>query len=121
MKAEVWEAITTDAGLSNYELYALTQSFFQRDQVELTGCYTDRYFTDIPQTAQIRTGWIVELTAVLGYPRYSVEESTLRLADDCLAREDLDTGVRRSIGDSTDDLRRVLASRQRFDDSSRQY
>ncbi|MDQ3484842.1 MAG: M1 family metallopeptidase, partial [Actinomycetota bacterium] len=119
-KAEVWEAITTDAGLSNYELYALAQSFFQRDQTELTAPYTGRYFTDVPQTAQIRTGWIVERTAVLGYPRYSVDESTLGLADECLAREDLDTGVRRSIGDATDDLRRVLASRQRFDDSRRQ-
>ncbi|MEJ7775126.1 MAG: aminopeptidase N [Nocardioidaceae bacterium] len=120
-KADVWEAITTDAGLSNYELYALARSFFPRDQVELTAPYTGRYFTDVPLTAQIRTGWIVERTAILGYPRYAVDESTLRLADACLAREDLDTGVRRSIGDSTDDLRRVLASRQQFEDSGRHH
>jgi aminopeptidase N len=120
-KADVWEAITTDAGLSNYELYALAQSFFPREQVELTAPYTGRYFTDVPLTAQIRTGWIVERNAILGYPRYAVDESTLRLADACLSREDLDTGVRRSIGDSTDDLRRVLASRRQFEDSRRHH
>ncbi len=113
-KAETWEAITTDAGLSNYELYALAQSFFQRDQAELTAPYTARYFTDIPETAQLRTGWIVERTAMLSYPRYAVDSSSLTLAEVCLAREELDAGTRRSISDCTDDLRRVLASKERF-------
>ncbi len=35
-KAEVWRLITTDDGLSNYEVYALAESFFRNDQVELT-------------------------------------------------------------------------------------
>ncbi len=113
-KAEVWRLITTDDGLSNYEVYALAESFFRHDQVELTAPYVARYFTEMPQTARIRTGWIVERSTALGYPRYSVDESTLMLADACLAREDLDTGARRSISDATDDLRRVLASRHRF-------
>ena len=37
VKEEVWGSITTDPDLSNYELYALVEAFFRRDQVEPRG------------------------------------------------------------------------------------
>ncbi len=113
-KAEVWQSIVADENLSNYELYALAQTFFRPEQTDLTAPYTARYFTEIPSTAKIRTGWIVEHAAILGFPRFAVSEATLGLAEQCLANKDLDTGVRRSISDSTDDLRRVVASRNTY-------
>ena len=93
VKEEVWESITTDPDLSNYELYALVEAFFRRDQVELTAPYVERYFTDIPGTAKIRTGWMVERTAELGFPKYAVEAGTVARAEACLDDETLDTGA----------------------------
>jgi aminopeptidase N len=113
-KAAVWSAIVTDASLSNYELYAMGGYFFRPDQLELTAPYVPRYFVDIPATASIRHGWVVERLADLVYPMYAVDPSTVRLAEECLARGDLTPGVRRSISDHTDDLRRALASRERY-------
>ncbi|HEU0129309.1 MAG TPA: ERAP1-like C-terminal domain-containing protein, partial [Pseudonocardiaceae bacterium] len=113
-KASVWHSIVSDASLSNSELYALAERFFHRDQTDLTEKYTRRYFDEIPATAAFRTGWMVERTALLVYPRYAVSDATVALAQRCLTRADLDPGVRRSISDRTDDLRRVLRSRVTF-------
>ncbi|MBA2773014.1 MAG: ERAP1-like C-terminal domain-containing protein, partial [Nocardioidaceae bacterium] len=110
-KEAVWSQIVSDTELSNYELYALATYFFRPDQREVTEPYVSRYFTDIPGTDRIRTGWVVEQTAALSYPRYSVGADTVTLAEQALARDDLSPGVRRSMSDSTDDLRWALASR----------
>ncbi|MBA3234327.1 MAG: aminopeptidase N [Propionibacteriales bacterium] len=118
-KDQAWTAITTDASLSNAELYSAASFFFRPGQEDLTEAYVERYFTEMPATAEIRTGWIVDRSVLLGYPRFSLSpQQTLQLAETCLARKDLDTGVRRSISDETDDLRRVLSSRRAFARSS---
>jgi aminopeptidase N len=114
VKEEVWRSITTDAALSNYELYALAEAFFRYDQVELTRPYAERYFTEIPGTAKIRTGWMVERAAELGFPKYAVAADTVGWAEACLADDSLDTGLRRQISDATDDLKRALSSQQAF-------
>ena len=113
-KAEVWHALTTDATLTNAELYASALGFFRLEQVPLTASYVPRYFNEIPGTATIRTGWLVEQLAYLLFPRLAVDESTLQLSSTCLARDDLEPGVRRAVVDNTDDLRRVLRSRAAF-------
>jgi aminopeptidase N len=107
-KEWAWRAITTDTELSNYELYAVSERFFRPDQSGVTGDYVERYFAEIPDTAGIRSGRVAEQAALLTYPRYSVSELTLDLAERCLRREDLSSSVRRSISDGTDDLRRLL-------------
>jgi len=114
IKGEVWQALTSDAALTNAELYASAEAFFRPDQVELTARFVPRYFAEIPPTTRIRTGWMVEQVTHLLFPRVAVAESTLELADTCLARDDLEPGVRRAISDNTDDLRRVLRSREAF-------
>ncbi len=113
-KARTWDSLTRDATLSNYQLYALAERFFHPEQIQLTSAYVSRYFEDIPDTAKIRTGWMVDRTAGLAYPRYAVTEGTVALADQCFDRTDLDTGLRRAVSDRTDDLRRVVTSRARF-------
>ncbi len=114
VKDEVWTSIVTDPDLSNYELYALTDTFFRHDQVELTEPFVARYFAEMPGTAEIRRGWMVERSAENGYPRFSVTENTLAQARTCLDDDTLPAGLRRSISDSTDDLARALRSRRAF-------
>ncbi|MGI8888706.1 MAG: M1 family aminopeptidase, partial [Nocardioidaceae bacterium] len=115
VKEDVWESITTDATLSNYSLYALAGHFFRADQLELTEPFVERYFDDVPKTARFRTGWVVQTTAQLAFPRYAVSPDTVRLAERCLARGHLDASTRRAVSDSLDDLRRALHSRTTFD------
>ena len=57
---------------------------------------------------------MVEQVASRSYPRLAVSAGTVELAEWCLAADSLDTGVRRSMSDRTDDLQRVVASRDRF-------
>ena len=118
-KAEVWRALTADAALTNSELYASAEAFFRHDHMDLTAPFVSRYFAEIPETARIRTGWVVEQVAHLLFPRVAVDESTLRLAATCLARDDLEPGMRRAISDNADDLRRVLRSRAAFPAANR--
>jgi aminopeptidase N len=113
-KAAAWQAITGDAQLSNYELYALAEGFWQPGQSEVTAPYVDRYFAEIAHTAGLRSGWVVARVAGLAYPRTAVSPGTLEQSDALLARSDLDSGIRRSVVDAADDLRRALASRQKF-------
>jgi aminopeptidase N len=113
-KAAAWRAITGDAQLSNYEVYALAEGFWQPEQGEVTAPYVDRYFAEIAQTAELRHGWVVAQVAGLAYPRTAVSHTTLGRSDALLARSDLDSGIRRSVVDAADDLRRALASRERF-------
>jgi aminopeptidase N len=113
-KAAAWQAVTGDAQLSNYELYALAEGFWQPGQDEVTAPYVDRYFAEIAQTAGLRNGWVVARVAGLAYPQTAVSPSTLEQSDVLLARSDLDSGIRRSVVDAADDLRRALTSRQRF-------
>ena len=103
-----------DADLTNSELYALADTFFRHDQVELTAPFVERYFTDIPGTATIRNGWLVERTAENVYPRYAVSEDTVARAQACMADEKLESALRRAISDATDDLQRALRSQQTF-------
>ncbi len=113
-KAQVWATITTDAELSNYQLYALTGTFFRHDQVELTTPFVERYFAEMPGTARFRNGWMVEQSAESGYPHFAVSEDTVAMARLCLDDKTLETGLRRSIADCTDDLERALRSRRAF-------
>jgi aminopeptidase N len=114
MKEAVWQQIVGDAELTNSELYALADTFFRHDQVELTTPFVERYFSEIPGTVKIRNGWLVERTAENVYPRYAVSEGTAARAQASLDSDKLEAGLRRAIGDATDDLQRALRSRQTF-------
>jgi aminopeptidase N len=113
-KAEVWEALTTDASLTNSDLYASSDAFFRHDQTELTAPYVSRYFAEIPDTSKIRTGWVVEQVAERLFPRFALDDAALDQATACVTRDDLEPGVRRAISDHVDDLRRVLRSQAAF-------
>jgi aminopeptidase N len=111
-KAAVWDRLAHDPDASNYDVYAWCEGFWYAEQTELTRTYAERFFTDIPATASFRTGQVAGFSALTGFPRYHVEADTLALADRALARPDLVPGIRRSLQDCRDDLRRALAVRQ---------
>jgi hypothetical protein len=90
---------------------AWCEGFWYAEQSELCSPYAQRYFTDIPSTAPLRAGPVSSMVALLAFPRYHVSAETERVATQALEGSDLSTGVRRSIGDRTDDLRRALAVR----------
>jgi aminopeptidase N len=112
-KAAAWQALTSDADRPNYELYAMADGFWQLGQRELTAPYVERYFTEIPATARLRSGWVVARVALRAFPWTAVSAGTLA-AVDRLVDGDVDAGIRRSVIDAGDDLRRALAARTRF-------
>jgi aminopeptidase N len=104
----------TDPAVSNYELYALAGGFWHPAQTDLTAPYVERYFAEIAATAGFRQGWVVGRVAELAYPRTAVSHDTLERSAAALVGDGLDPGVRRAIVDAADDLRRALASREKF-------
>ena len=114
IKAEVWRAITGDESLSNYALEALCRGFWQPEQLALGEPYVERYFDDLPKTTAIRSGWLVQLSVESAFPAYAVDQRTLDLAAAVAADETTTPGVRRGIVDRADQVRRALASRQRY-------
>jgi aminopeptidase N len=113
-KMRAWETLMTDPDCSNYELYALAQGFWRPEQNVLTAPFVARYFDEIPATARLRSGWVVAELAGLAYPRTAVHAVTLERTEALIGRDDLDQGIRRSVLDAGDDLRRALASREKF-------
>ncbi|MDP9445130.1 MAG: ERAP1-like C-terminal domain-containing protein, partial [Actinomycetota bacterium] len=112
-KRHAWQLVTGDRSADNYAVYATCEGFWQPEQHAVTASYVERYFTEIPATAGLRSGWVVGESARLAFPRYAVSAATLSLADKALAGE-LDPAVRRAITDCADDLRRAVAVRATF-------
>ncbi len=113
-KLRAWETLMTDPDRSNYELYALAEGFWQPEQNVLTAPFVARYFEEIAATARFRQGWAVGRLAALAYPWTAVHPVTLERTATLLARDDLDEGIRRSVLDAGDDLRRALAAREKY-------
>ena len=48
------------------------------------------------------------------FPRYAIEQRVVDRAADLIADESVAAGIRRSVADSVDDLKRALAVRSAF-------
>jgi aminopeptidase N len=113
-KERAWTLITTDAEIANYELYAAAEGFWHPAQLELTAPYVDRYFAEIGGTDKFRSGWVVARCAQLAFPSPVIDERVVRLADALTADESVAAGIRRSVSDEADDLRRALTVRTNY-------
>jgi aminopeptidase N len=113
-KAATWETVTQDRDINNDDLYALCQSFWRASQRKLTRPYVRRYFTELPATAEFRSGWVVLSSCTHIFPRFSAREEIVELAEQTVADPDLDPFARRAISDGGDDLRRLLASQRAY-------
>jgi aminopeptidase N len=113
-KAAAWATVMGDADRPNYELYALAEGFWDPAQRHLTDPYVPRYFDAIASTADLRSGWVVDRVALLAFPWTAVERPTLDRTAALLENEKLHPGIRRSVVDASDDLRRAVAARERY-------
>ncbi|MFB6723030.1 aminopeptidase N [Kribbella sp. NPDC056345] len=113
-KEKAWSLIMTNGDLSNYELDAACEGFWHPAQRELTAPYVDRYFAEIPGTEKLRSGWVVASSASRGFPRFEIEERVVARATDLVADESVAAGIRRSVGDRADDVKRALAVRAAY-------
>ncbi len=113
-KAAAWADLTTSRDRSNYELVAIASGFWGPDDRSLVTPYVPRFFTDVPAM----DAWLGEdalsRVASMAYPTRFVSEETLRQSQECLARTDLDQGVRRSLVDAQSVLEEALRSRATF-------
>ncbi|RSN24748.1 aminopeptidase N [Amycolatopsis sp. WAC 01416] len=110
-KSAAWEAILGDTGVSSYGLWALAEGFWQPEQADLTAEYVPRFFAEMPAAARLRGDLVLDVLVRFLYPRYAASPETLRLADELLARADVELPLRRRVADFTDDLRRAVAAR----------
>ncbi len=113
-KERAWAQIVTDADLSNYELYAACEGFWHPSQTEVTAPYVDSYFAEISGTEKLRSGWVVARSTALAFPFGFVDDAVVEKAAALTADESAGAGVRRSVSDGADDLRRFVKVRKAF-------
>jgi aminopeptidase N len=113
-KAFAWSHFTGEREASNYEIEAAGRGLWRRGQEELTEEYVERYFTDLPGTAEVRTGWVLAEAARDFFPRLAVDRATVDRAQGLAGRESIDPSLRRALVDSADDLLRAVRARERF-------
>ena len=113
-KVWAWDRFTGVVDVPNYELYAAGSGLWQRGQEPLTAPYVDRYFTEAKDTVTVRAGLALTEAAASFYPALALDQRTVGLAESALADDGLDSGLRRTLADATDDLARGLRVRETF-------
>ncbi len=113
-KAWAWEVFTGAVDLPNYEIQAAGEGMWRTGQEELTDAYVERYFSDLPGTVAVRSGWALADAAGAFFPSGSLDAGTVERATALAADESLDPGLRRRLADCADLLARRLAVRAAF-------
>ncbi|WP_329005984.1 aminopeptidase N [Kribbella sp. NBC_00709] len=113
-KEAAWARIMTDPSIGVQELLATAEGFWHPSQTALTAPYVQRFFTDIPRTAEIRAGMVVGLTATRIAPRYAIDAELIAPAEALIADESVVSGIRRQTANFLDDLRRAVTVRRTF-------
>jgi aminopeptidase N len=113
-KAWAWERFTGEVDVPNYELQAAGQGMWRYGQEELLAPYVERYFADVPGTAERRSGWVLADAAEWFFPIMSTSSETLERARTLGALDDFDASMRRRVVDLADELDRRIAIRKAF-------
>jgi aminopeptidase N len=113
-KAWAWQRFTGEADVPNYELEAAGTGMWRGSQAALLEPYVERYFADLPGTAETRSGWVLADTTTWFFPTTSETEETLTRARQLMESPDLDLSIRRRLVDLTDELGRRLAVRRAY-------
>jgi len=112
-KQVAWRSAADDTSLSNRQVEALAQGFWQAEQVELCRPYADRYFARVPGLWRDRSGEVaLQLTRLL-YPALLVEPDTLTSTERCLADPDLPAGLVRKLRELAAEVSRGITARAR--------
>jgi aminopeptidase N len=113
-KAWAWERFTGEVDVPNHELEAIGTGLWQLGQEDLTDAYVDRYFADLPATAEVRSIQMLASAASLFYPALAISEETVARAEALLAQPDLHSMLRREVVDETSDLEHRLAVKRKY-------
>jgi aminopeptidase N len=112
LKATTWTTVMAGADMSNYLRWALAEGFWQPDQVELTRSYEERFFAEIADVARAQGDLALGQLVRFFYPRFAARMETLRHSEKLMGRTDVSAALKRKVADATDDLRRVVATRE---------
>jgi aminopeptidase N len=110
-KAAAWLTLTEDTSLSNRQVVAAAEGFWDPRHLDLTSSYVERFFADMPAVARRRTPPVLVHVALAAFPRYAVHPATAERALEFLGQSDVDPVLRRVVVDWTDELERALAGR----------
>ena len=113
-KAYGWGYFSGETAASNHGLEAAGLGFWRRGQERLTDPYLHRYFAEVSDTVQVRSGWNLALGAQRFFPSESLLDSTVSAATATLSQPGLDASLRRVLEDETDDLAQGVRARKRF-------
>ncbi|MET0525012.1 MAG: aminopeptidase N [Nocardioides sp.] len=113
-KAFAWERFVGTVDVPNYELEAAGRGMWRGGHDAVTEEYVDRYFTDLPGTAEVRSGWMLGVATGAFFPATAERQEVLDRARAVIVQPDLDRTIHRQLVDSADDLRRKLAIRETF-------
>ena len=112
-KERAFAAAVESDDLPNALLVATLSGFVQTDQRELHRAFLPRYFAAIPGVWETRTNETAQ-TIVMGlYPAVLVEQATLDMTDEFLARDDVPAGARRLVNEGRDGIERSLRCQAR--------
>jgi aminopeptidase N len=113
-KAWAWQRFTGEVDVPNYELEAAGLGMWRDGQEHLLAEYVDRYFADVPETAAVRSGWVLADAAQAFFPVTFDDEETLAKARALLDRDDFDPSMRRRVVDLADEVEHRIAIRRAY-------
>jgi aminopeptidase N len=112
-KQRVWDTAVNDQELPNSMLEATVGGMLVADQRELYRPYRSRYFEVVEDIWASRSTEMASMLASALYPSLLVEQETVDLTREFLARTDLPAGLRRVISEGRDGVERALRCTQR--------
>ncbi|MDX3855523.1 aminopeptidase N [Streptomyces sp. AK02-01A] len=110
-KADAWARLFAGDDLSNYLFAATAQGFWQPEQAALVREYVPRYYPEAVALANRRGPAIADAAGRYAFPVHAVDQTSLRLGQDCLDNADMIPALRRKLVDQLDDLDRALRIR----------
>ena len=113
-KAFAWERFVGTVDVPNYELEAAGRGMWRGGHDAVTDEYVERYFTELPGTAKVHSGWVLGTSTDAFFPATADRPEILDRARRVMELPDLDRTIHRQLADSADDLRRRLAIREAF-------
>ncbi|MGI9197893.1 MAG: aminopeptidase N, partial [Candidatus Nanopelagicales bacterium] len=111
-KELAWAEMMEETELPNAILEATILGFVQPDQPYLLKHFRERYFAEIVRAWDAQTMEMGQALAMGLYPTLIVEERTVRDTDAFLARDDLNSALRRLVVEGRDGVLRAMRCRQ---------
>jgi aminopeptidase N len=111
-KELAWADIVDRTDLPNAIMEATIGGFVQPDQVDLLRAFRDRYFEVLPRVWEERTMEMAQGITLGLFPMFLVDDETIAATDEFL-KADLNSALRRLVGEGRDGILRASRARAR--------